>query len=128
MNKSIDKHVKSGYNTSEVRQRTYRTSDLRKGVRIMKMNELKEQEVNRVKRMILVEAAAIASIVKELKKGDELVTYINYREGQYDELVLLLNLIYDVPQDKTRDVIDRATTQGLGRIDYNLIFFEMGIK
>lgn len=94
----------------------------------MKMNELKEQEVNRVKRTILVEAATIASILKEMKKGDELGTYVTYREGQYDELVLLLNLLYDIPQNKARDVIDRATTQGLGRIDYGLILFEMGIK
>lgn len=82
----------------------------------------------RVKRTLLVEAATIASILKEMKKGDELMTYVNYREGQYDELVLLLNLLYDIPQKKVRDVIDRATVQGLGRIDYALIFFEMGIK
>lgn len=91
------------------------------------MKSLQEMEQNKVKRTILIEAAAIASILKEMKKGDELGTYVTYREGQYDELLLLLNLLYDIPQEKVRDVIDRATTQGLGRINYSLIFFEMGL-
>lgn len=92
------------------------------------MNDLKNEEIKRVKKIILTDAAVIFSTLRALKENGIKTDETTAKQAKFDELVLLLDLLYDVNQERVKDVIRRATTQGLGRIDYRLIQFEMGIE
>lgn len=92
------------------------------------MNGLKEQEVNRVKRALLSDAALLRSLILHLEReGDALNDIMSYRKGAYNQTCSLLYVLYDVDSNKLEDLMSRAV-KGLGKIDYDLIFFEMGIK
>lgn len=93
-----------------------------------KYEELKNEEIKRVKKIILTDAAVIYSTLRALKENGISTDEVAAKQAKFDELILLLDLLYDVNQERVKDVIRRATTHGLGCIDYRLIQFEMGIE
>ena len=80
-------------------------------------------EQDKVKRTIVVEASIILAMIQELEEmgGD-----VPYRKGQYNELLTLLDLLYDMSPERTDRVLKKSI-QGIKSIDYKRIFEDLGM-
>lgn len=84
-------------------------------------------EQDKVKKTIVVEASVILAMIQELEALDGVGGNLPYRKGQYNELLTLLDLLYDMNPTRV-DRILKKSIQGIQCIDYKAIFDSLDIK
>lgn len=90
----------------------------------MDYKKLQEQEENRVKKILLTDAAVILATIQEV---EEVGGTSEYRKGQYNEILTLLNVLYGMSPRRVNRAL-RTNVNGIKAIDYKAIFKALHIE